>query len=148
MTKQVKTMFELWHQLQEGTVSRTEFQEQMDLVREEVGALLREGTALSRDKTRRTCEDILKWESALWAFVYVEGVEPTNNSAEGPLRRAVLWHRSSFGTRGQADGFLVERVLATVTTFLQHKRDVLDYLTEACAAAIRGDASSSLLPSL
>jgi hypothetical protein len=28
----------------------------------------------------------------------------------------------------------------------QQKRDVLDYLTEACAAAMRGDVPPSLLP--
>lgn len=148
LLKQVKTMFELWHQLREGTLSRTEFQEQLDPIRGKAGALLREGTALSHDKTRRTCENILKWESALWTFVFVEGVEPTNNSAERPLRRAVLWRRRSFGTQSEAGSLFVERVLTTVTTLRQQKRDVLDYLTEACAAAIRGDAPPSLLPSL
>jgi transposase len=146
LLKQVKTVFALWHQLREGILSRTEFQEHMDPIREQVGTLLRDGTALSHDKTRRTCENILKWESALWTFVYVEGVEPTNNSAERPLRRAVLWRRRSFGTQSEAGSLFVERVLTTVTTLRQQKRDVLDYLTEACAAAIRGDLPPSLLP--
>ena len=114
---------------------------------QKLGALLRDGTALSHDKTRRTCQNILKWESALWTFVYVEGVEPTNNSAERPLRRAVLWRRRSFGTQSEAGSLFVERVLTTVTTLRQQKRDVLDYLTEACAATIRGDSPLSLLPS-
>lgn len=148
LLKQVRTMFELWHKLREETLSRTEFQEHMDPIRAKVGALLREGTVLSHDKTRRTCQNILKWESALWTFVFVDGVEPTNNSAERPLRRAVLWRRRSFGTQSEAGSLFVERVLTTVTTLRQQKRDVLDYLTEACAAAIRGDAPPSLLPSL
>ena len=148
LLKQVNTMFELWHQVREGTLSRTEFQEQMDPIREQVGALLREGTVLSHDKTRRTCENILKWEWALWSFVLVEGVEPTNNSAERPLRRAVLWRRRSFGTQSEAGSLFVERVLTTVSTLRLQKRDVLDFLTEACAAAIRGDTPPSLLPNL
>jgi len=41
---------------------------------------------------------------------------------------------------------VVERVLTTVTTLRQQKRDVLDYMTEACAAAIRGGKAPSLLP--
>lgn len=147
LLKQVKTMFELWRQLREGILSRTEFQEHMAPIREQVGTLLRDGTALSHDKTRRTCQNILKWESALWTFVYAEGVEPTNNSAERPLRRAVLWRRRSFGTQSEAGSLFVERVLTTVTTLRQQKRDVLDYLTEACAATIRGDSPLSLLPS-
>ena len=148
LLKQVKTMFELWHQLREEILSRTEFQEQMAPVREAVGALLRKGTALSHDKTRRTCENILKLEPALWTFVCVEGVEPTNNGAERPLRRAVLWRRRSFGTQSEAGSLFVARVLTTVTTLRQQKRDVLDYLTEACAAAMRGDTPPSLLPGL
>jgi len=148
LLKQVKTMFALWHHLREGILSRTEFQEQMGPLRQQVGTLLRDGTALPHDKTRHTCQNILKWESALWTFVDVEGVEPTNNNAERPLRRAVLWRRRSFGTQSQAGSLFVERVLTTVTTLRQQKRDVLDYLTEASAAAIRGDSPPSLLPSL
>jgi transposase len=148
LLKQVKTMFALWHQLREGTLLRREFQEQMAPIRERVGVLLREGTTLSHDKTRRTCENILKLESALWTFVFWEGVEPTNNGAERPLRRAVLWRRRSFGTQSETGSLFVGRVLTTVTTLRQQKRDVLDYLTEACAATIRGDTPPSLLPSL
>ena len=148
LLNQVAAMFALWHRLREGTLSRTQFQGQMAPVREEVGVLLRQGRALSHDKTRRTCKNILKLESALWTFVFVEGVEPTNNWAERLLRRAVLWRRRSFGTQSEAGSLFVECVLTTVTTLRQQKRDVLDYLTEACAAAMRGDTPPSLLPGL
>jgi transposase len=146
LLKQVKTMFELWHKLREGALSRTQFQEHMAPVCEEVGVLLRQGQELAHDKTRRTCEKILKVESALWTFVWVEGVEPTNNWAERLLRRAVLWRRRSFGTQSETGSLFVVRVLTAVTTLRQQKRDVLDYLTEACAAAMRGDTPPSLLP--
>ncbi|WP_414623388.1 hypothetical protein [Calothrix sp. CCY 0018] len=33
-------------------------------------------------KTVRTCRQLLKVEPALWLFVDVEGVEPTNNTAQ------------------------------------------------------------------
>ena len=82
----------------------------------------------------------------MWTFVRIEGVEPTNNSAERGLRRAVLWRRRSFGTQSEAGSRFVERVLTAVTTLRQQNRDVLDYLTEACAAAMRGDQAPSLLP--
>jgi transposase len=146
LLKQVKTMFELWHKLREGTLSRIQFQERMAPVREEVGVLLRQGQELAHDKTRRTCKKILKLESALWTFVWVEGVEPTNNWAERLLRRAVLWRRRSFGTQSETGSLFVVRVLTAVTTLRQQKRDVLDYLTEACAAAMRADPPPSLLP--
>ena len=63
-----------------------------------------------------------------------------------PLRRAVLWRRRSFGTQSEAGSQFVERILTAVTTLRQHHRDVLDYLTVACAAAICKEPAPSLLP--
>lgn len=144
--RQVKAMFSLWHRVRDGTLSRADFQVHMRPIQRRVGKLLRTGATLSCDKTRRTCQNILKLEVALWTFVSVEGVEPTNNGAERPLRRAVLWRRRSFGTQSERGSRFVERVLTAVTTLRQQDRDVLDYLTAACTAAIRGDEAPSLLP--
>ncbi|MEK7717438.1 MAG: IS66 family transposase, partial [Pseudomonadota bacterium] len=52
----------------------------------------------------------------------------------------------SFGTQSAAGSRFVERILTVVTTLRQQHRDVLAYLTEACAAANRGDSPPSLLP--
>lgn len=147
LLEQVEKMFGLWHRVRDATLSRADFQTAMQPIQTEVGRLLREGAALAAcGKTRHTCENLLKLEVALWTFARVEGVEPTNNSAERGLRRAVLWRRRSFGTQSEDGSRFVERVLTTVTTLRQQNRDVLDYLTEACAAAMRGDPAPSLLP--
>jgi transposase len=146
LLEQVAQMFALWYRVRDGTLSRADFQVAMQPIQTRVGELLREGTTLSHDKTRRTCERILKIEPALWTFVRVEGVEPTNNDAERPLRRPVLWRRRSFGTQSAAGSRFVERVLTTVTTLRQQERDVLEYLTAACIAAARGESPPSLLP--
>jgi transposase len=143
---QVEKMFGLWQRVRVGALSRADFQTAMQPIQGRVGDLVREGATLACDKTRRTCENILKLEVALWTFVRVEDVEPTNNSAERGLRRAVLWRRRSFSTQSEDGSHFVERVLTAVTTLRQQKRDVLDYLTEARAAAIRGDKAPSLLP--
>jgi len=84
---------------------------------------------------------------ALWTFVWEADVEPTNNNAERPLRRAVLWRRRSFGTQSATGSQFVERILTAVTILRQQQRDVLDYLTAACAAAFCGDRPPALLPS-
>jgi len=142
----VEQLFGLWHRVRDGTLSRTEFQTAMQPIQNRVGDLLREGAQLPPGKTSRTCAKILKLEVALWTFVRVEGVEPTNNGAERPLRRAVVWRRRSFWTQSTDGSRFVERILTVVTTLRQQHRDVLDYLTEACAAAIQGDPPPSLLP--
>jgi transposase len=143
---QVQSFFPLWYRVRDGTLSRADFQVALQPIRQEVGHLLRIGTLLKSAKTRRTCANILKIESALWTFVDREGVEPTNNAAERALRRGVLWRRRSFGSQSQAGSRFVERILTAVTTLRQQHRDVLDYLTQACQAAISGVVAPSLLP--
>jgi transposase len=111
-----------------------------------VKTLLQEGVAGADAKAQGTCRNLLKREAALWTFVWETGVEPTNNCAERPLRRAVLWRRRSFGTQSEAGSQFVERILTAVTTLRQQRRDVLDYLTAACTAAICNTSAPSLLP--
>ena len=110
LLEQVEKLFGLWHRVRDGTLSRADFQTAMLPIQTCVGGLLREGAALACDKTRHTCANLLKLEVALWTFVRIEGVEPTNNSAERGLRRAVLWRRRSFGTQSEAGSRFVERV--------------------------------------
>ncbi len=143
---QVEQLFRLWQRVRDGTLNRQDFQTQVEPIRTQVHNLLCDGAALDHEKTRHTCKNLLKLEPALWTFVHNEGVEPTNNHAERCLRRAVLWRRRSFGTQSATGSRFVERVLTTVTTLRQQKRDVLDYLTSACAEAICGDQPPSLLP--
>ena len=111
-----------------------------------IRTLLQEGVAGADAKMHGTCRNLLKLEAALWTFVWETGVDPTNKCAERPLRRAVLWRRRSFGTQSEAGSQFVERILTAVTTLRQQRRDVLDYLTAACAATIRREPAPSRLP--
>ncbi len=143
---QVEQLFGLWQRVRDGTLNWQDFQTQVEPIRTQSHRLLCEGAELAHPKTRHTCANLLKLEPALWTFVHHEGVEPTNNHAERCLRRAVLWRRRSFGTQSETGSRFVERVLTMVAILRQQQRDVLDYLTAACAAAIRGDTPPSLLP--
>jgi transposase len=146
LLEQAEALFQLWHRVRDGTLSRSAFQVAMQPIMAEVGRLLREGTTRGQAKPRGTCRKLLEVEVALWTFVREEGVEPTNNAAERPLRRAVLWRRRCFGTQSAAGSRFVERVLTAVTTLRQQGRDVLDYLTAACVAANSATTPPSLLP--
>lgn len=143
---QVEVMFEWWYRVRDGTMPRLTFQEKMEPLQHNVGQLLRLGTACPQPKTAATCRDILKREAALWTFVRVEGVEPTNNFAERQVRPGVLWRKRSFGTQSQAGSRFAERIMTVVATLKQQHRNVLDYLTEACDAANWGQPVPSLLP--
>jgi transposase len=139
-------LFALWYRMREDTLAWADFQVAMQPLMARVKTLLQEGVAGADMKAQGTCRNLLKREAALWTFVWEPGVDPTNNSAERPLRRAVLWRRRSFGTQSEAGSQFVERILTTVTTLRQQRRDVLDYLTTACAAAICKNPAPSLLP--
>ena len=86
-------------------------------------------------KTEKTCRRILKLAPALWTFVRIEGVEPTNNTAERAVRPGVLWRKGSFGTDSPRGSRFAERMMTTVATCKQQGRNVLDYVTSAVEAS-------------
>jgi transposase len=91
---------------------------------------------------------LLKVEQALWLFVRVAGVEPTNNAAERALRPAVIWRRTSLGTQSALGSQFVARLLTVTLTLRAQQRSVLEYLAAACEAARPGMPTPSLLPDL
>ena len=139
-------MLTWWHRVRQGPLKRSTFRSDMTPLRREVERLLEAGRARGRPKTAGTCRDIVKRREALWTFVQVEGVEPTNNTAERSIRPGVLWRTGSGGTQSAKGSRCVESMLTVVSTLKQQQRNVLASLTEACDAALRGEAAPSLLP--
>jgi transposase len=76
----------------------------------------------------------------------LDNAEPTNNTAERSIRPGVLWRQGSFGTQSAEGSRFVESMMTVVATLKQQQRNVLEYLTATCAAALRGEAAPSLLP--
>src|SRR5215475_12024178 len=143
---QAHQMFAWWHQVRAGTLKRSTFRSYMSPLRREVERLLKAGSRCGVPKTAGTCRDILKRREALWTFVQVEGVEPTKNTAERSIRPGVLWRKGSFGTQSAEGSRFVESMMTVVATLKQQQRNVLEYLTATCEAALRGEAAPSLLP--
>jgi transposase len=139
-------MFNWWHRVRDGTMAREEFERRMGEVEHEVGQLLREAVAHAEKEIAGRAAEILKLEDALWTFVHVEGLEPTNNFAERLLRHAVLYRKMSFGTQSPEGSRFVERILTAVTTLELQGRNVLEFLTEVLRAHRRGLPTPSLLP--
>lgn len=104
------------------------------------------GARCACPKTAATCQELLKIEAALWTFVRVPGIDPTNNAAERALRHAVQWRKTSYGTDSVAGSHFVENVLTVVATCRQQERNVLDYLTRCCQALYAETPPPSLLP--
>src|SRR6266446_6928852 len=143
---QAHQMFTWWHRVREGTLQRSTFRSYMTPLRREVERLLEAGSRCGVPQTAGTCRDILKRREALWTFVQVAGVEPTNNTAERAIRPGVLWRKGSFGTQSAEGSRFVESMMTVVATLKQQQRNVLEYLTTACEAALRGEEAPSLVP--
>ena len=142
----VERLFALVARVRDGTLAHADLAPALAPVQREVAALLRQGAASDHPKTANTCRKLLAVEAALWTFALVPGLAPTNNAAERAIRPAVLWRKRSGGTQTAAGSRFVERLLTTVTTLRQQRRDVLAYLTAACDAANHDCPAPSLLP--
>jgi transposase len=143
---EVKQMFAWWRRVRDGTLERTEFCQYMQPLMERVETLLTQGVSCPDAKTANTCREILKFAPALWTFVRVEGVEPTNNAAERAIRPGVLWRRGSFGTDSPRGSRFVERMMTVAATLKQQGRNVVDYISSVFEAKLHGEAIPSLLP--
>jgi len=58
----------------------------------------------------------------------------------------VLWRKGSFGTDSPDGSRFVERLMTVRATLRQQQRNVLEYLTAACEAALHGRRPPALLP--
>ncbi len=154
LVKQQEKLFELWHRVRDGTLTRSDFAEFVQDIRSSIKTLLQEAadyeiTSAEKTplaKTVRTCRQLLKVEPAMWLFVTSEGVEPTNNAAERAIRPAVIWRRTSFGSQTKAGSTFVARMLTVVTTLKSQQRNVLEFMTQAVANARQGKEAPCLLP--
>lgn len=144
----MKQVFTLWHQARDRLDLREWLIEQAADLQAEVRTLLEAGLLLRDPKLPSLCAQLLKLWPALWTFVTVVGVEPTNNRAEQAIRPAVLWRKGSFGTQSDDGNLFVERLLSVTATCKQQGRTLLDYLTAVCTAAQQGQPVPLLLPTL
>ena len=131
-------LFGLWYKVRDGTRSRRWLQQQLERLRPEVRGVLEEGAGCACAPTAGTCAKILEVEPALWTFARVEGLEPTNNTAERALRPAVLRRKRSFGNSSESGCQYVSRLLSVVQTLRRQGRSVLDYLQAALEAQRHG----------
>ena len=139
-------LFDWWHRVRDGTMARATLRGYVDMMRFTFRADLRHGLACGCARTAGTCRELLAGETHLWAFVRVEGIEPTNNDAERALRHGVIYRKLSGGTDSESGSRFVERMLSVVATCRQQEVNVLEYLTRCYQAHLDGKAAPSLLP--
>ncbi len=143
---QIGKLFASWHRFRGGEVDRATLQREMAPIAAELRGLVERGRdELPWEKARGFCRELLLVWPALWTFVTIEGVEPTNNAAERALRPAVLWRKGCYGTESVEGSRFVERLLTVTTTCRQQQRDVLPFMAEAVRAYWAGLPAPTLM---
>jgi transposase len=141
-------MFTDWHAFRKAEISRGTLAERVAPFREALRVFAEAGVAQSQDgKWRGLGRDLVRFWPAVFRFVEVEGVEPTNNIGERDLRKGVLWRRSSQGTRSETGSLFVGRMLTAAATCRRQRRNLLAFLEDAVSARLHKRAPPSLLPS-
>lgn len=140
----VGVIFEYWDDVKVGRLTRAEFRDRMAPVRKNVQAVLQRAVAANLKSVSGSCEDILKHAAALWTFVDLDDVEPTNNHAERELRAFVLWRRRSFGSQSERGNRFAERLMTVVHTARKQNKNVLAFLIACCTATRDGKKAPSL----
>lgn len=141
----LERVFKVWHRFRGGG-TRAQLRRRMQPQRRDMRAILEQGSRSRDGKLARFCQRLLKVFRALWTFVRVEGVEPTNNHGERVLRLAVLWRKCCFGCHSDQGCRFVERLITAVQTLRLQKRSVFDFLCTTIRARRSGQPPPSLLP--
>ena len=147
-------LFGLWYRYKDGTIDWPALQHRSRPIRQAFEATLQQVVELGAQRnertpwasTVRTCRTLLKVTGALWTFLDIEGIEPTNNAAERALRQSVIQRKISHGVQSRQGAICRSRLLTVTTTLRQQGRDVWQFLEQAWIAHHRGGVMPSLLP--
>ena len=134
-------VFAAWRAYRHEHRDRARLQTELEPIRSALRALLKDAGRKSKRTRyhRRFANNLLKLWPALWTFVTIEGVEPTNNPAERALRGPVIHRKLSHGTRSDDGERFAERALSAAETCRQQRRSLFAYLSELLTAHTRGD---------
>lgn len=146
LMRPTRELFRLWARYRDGTLTRVGWKRMMLPIRQEIDALLLRGIFSGERRLIGMCQELYDHRRRLWAFLEIEGVQPTNNASERALRHAVIWRKLSFGTQSNRGSRFVETILTVVETCRQQKRPVFDYVAEAVQARGAGRKPPSLVP--
>ncbi len=134
-------VFKAWRVYQHEHHDRDRLSTEIAPIQTELRTLLqRAGRKSKRTRLHRVfANNLLKIWPALWTFVTIESIEPTNNPAERALRSPVIHRKLSHGTRSRDSERFAERALSIAATCRQQQRSLFIYLADLLSAHARGD---------
>jgi transposase len=121
--------------------------EQFEPLQRRVRTALERGAAQADcRRTAATCANILALWPALWSFLAIVGVQPTNNAAEQALRAIVVKRKISGPTRSRRGDDFLARGFSAMESCRRQGRNLFDYLHQTVVAWIDKAPAPSLLP--
>lgn len=138
MLKEIGTLFSYWHAFLQSGCSRKELMCATALIRGRM-KLCCQRYSKSKDDTvcTKAKRFLQNWEH-LFTFLRVEGVEPTNNSAEQALRHPVLWRSICFGSKSEVGERFTERMLSVIGTCRMQRVNPFEFLSDLMTASFSG----------
>lgn len=122
-------LFKIWHEFKSEKITRDELLRQAKPIRQGIGELLEQGSYTDPAlKAVRFCKNLLENFNALWTFLEVDGIEPTNNHAERSLRPSVIWRKKYFCTRSDYGTEYVARSASINMTCKLQKKSSFSFL--------------------
>jgi transposase len=141
-----RRVFAAWRSFQHEHHDRERLKDEIAPIQTELRALLQAASPKSRRTRwhRQFANNLLKIWPALWTFVTIDGIEPTNNLAERALRAPVIHRKVSLGTQSHNGERFAERALSAAGTCRLQSRSLFTYLSELLTAHNRGDPFPAL----
>jgi len=141
-----RRVFTAWRAFQHEHHDRDRLQAEIAPIQTELRALLEEASPKSNRTRwhRQFANNLLKIWPALWTFLTVNGVQPTNNPAERALRAPVIHRKVSLGSQSTNGERFAERALSAAGTCRLQRRSLFTYLSELIPAHTRGDPFPAL----
>ena len=142
-----KEVFDLWHLYRGGggKCTREQLAVRMLPLRFAMAEELARGRRSRNRRVASFCTRLGGLQTAMWTFVKIPGVEPTNNHAERMQRPAVIWRKCCYGCHSAEGCKFVSRLLTAIQTLRLQKQPVLQVLADTLQAHRAGQTPPPLL---
>jgi transposase len=145
LVEYAELVFIYWQQYRRNMLDYADFTRLVQAVADDMKPCLERAVNAAIDGMSGSCANMLAHWEAMWTFIKVAGVEPTNNHAERELRRLVMWRKRCFGSQSERGDRFVERMMTVTHTMRKQNRSSLDYLQQAYSAWFDGKPAPKLL---
>lgn len=146
LMREQKRLIESWRKYKSSDITWEDFQQRAGPIRDNCNSNLLRGSASGNKQLTGFCNELLSRKQHLWTFLNVEGIQPTNNTAERALRPAEIYRKLSFGTQSDSGNRYLERILTVSETCRLQNRNAYEYLIQSMTNLFNGTAPPTLLP--